>query len=122
MKFLLLITIICFEIFAAPAYNKLREFKQADGSTFTARAYGNQHLNWVQSEDGEILKYNKNSNDFEYAEIKEQSLKASGTRYEKSDSRKVRAQTKIDKIDKKSLNELWSQKQKLSHKRKALSN
>ena len=121
MKLLLIISLLFVHMFAAPAYNKLREFKQADGTTFKARANGNQHLNWIESEDGEILKYNKNSGNFEYAQIIEQRLKASGTRYDRSNSKKARSRANINKLDKKSVSELWSKKQKEAHQRKRLS-
>lgn len=121
MKLLLIITLLFTHIFAAPAYSKLREFKQADGTTFKARANGNQHLNWIEDENGEILKYNKNSGNFEYAQIKEQRLKASGVRYDKSNSQKARSRAQINKLDKTTVSELWATKQKEAHQRKRLS-
>lgn len=114
MKILLIISILSAILFSAPALNVTREFKQADGTTFTARAQGNQHLNWIETPDGEVLRYNHASKNFEYAIIKDEKLKPSGTRYDKSNSKRARSLGKINKIDKSKLYKLWSTKQKES--------
>ena len=118
MRFLLLFFITINFTFAAPALNIEREFKQSDGTIFKARAKGNQHLNWIETKDGEILKYNKENNNFEYATIKKEKLKASGVKFEKNSSKRVRSLAKINKIDKKKLYELWAKKRKEANKRK----
>lgn len=117
MKILLLLSLASALLFGAPAYDTLREFTNADGTTFMAKAQGNQHLNWIQTQDGEILKYNEESKNFEYAEIKENMLKPSGAKYEKNDSKRARALHQINKIDKSELSKLWSQRQKAAHER-----
>ena len=118
MKFLLLLTLTFSSIFSAPALNALRTFKQADGTKFKAKAFGNQHLNWLETEDGEILKYNRKNRNFEYATIKKNSLKASGTRFEQNSSKRARSIGRIDKIDKEELYKLWHKKREESNKRK----
>ena len=120
MKFLIITLILATQIFAAPAFNKTRDFKQADGTTFKARALGNQHLNWIETEDGEVLKYNSKNKNFEYATIKNNRLRASGTRYEKNDSKRARATGQVNKLNKDELYKLWSKKQKESKQRSAL--
>jgi len=112
MKFILITSLIFLNLFGAPAYNKLREFKQSDGTVFKARASGNHHLNWLETPDGEILKYNQKSGDFEYAKIRDKRLKASGARYEKNNSKRARSISHVNKISKKELYRLWSQKQR----------
>jgi hypothetical protein len=117
MKTLLLL-LLCFTFgFSAPAFNALREFTNADGTTFMAKSQGNQHLNWIQTQDGEILKYNQSTKNFEYAKIENDALVSSGVRYEKDNSQKARALHQINKIDKKELSKLWGQKQKAAHDR-----
>ena len=114
MKFLLLILLTLSQLFSAPALGKMRQFTNADGTTFMAKARGDQHLNWIQTDDGEILRYNQNSNNFEYAIIKKNLLQASGIKYEKKDIKQKRSVRDIDKINEKELFELWNQK-KLQH-------
>lgn len=115
MKTLLLL-LLCFAFgFAAPAFDAMREFTNADGTTFMAKAQGNQHLNWIQTQDGEILKYNEMTKNFEYAKIEEDSLVVSGVKYEKNDSKRARALHQINKLGKSELSKLWSQRQKAAH-------
>lgn len=102
-------------IFAAPAYNKLRTFTNSDGTTFQGRAYGNQHLNWVQTTDGEILKFNDASQDFEYAKKSNGRLKPSGAKYENNNSIRVRSIHHLNKITDEDLRELWKIRNKKGH-------
>ena len=112
MKYIVTFLIFVNILLAAPALDVSREFKQADGTTFTARAQGNQHLNWVETPDGEILRYNRESKNFEYANIKDNQLKASGTAYNKSNSLRARSLGQINKVDKDALFKLRSEKLK----------
>lgn len=118
MKFLLILTLFITYTLAAPAFNKLREFKQSDGTTFEARAFGNQHLNWIETKEGEILKYNEDSKNFEYAKIKDERLKASGARYEQNNSKRARSLKQVNKISKNELRKLWAKRQSDAHERK----
>ena len=118
MKLLLLFLLTFSHLFSAPALNVKREYKQADGTTFQARSFGNQHLNWIETEDGEVLKYNHKNKNFEYATIKDNNLKASGAKYNKSNSKKARSLFNINKMDKKELHNLWSKRKKESNERR----
>ena len=117
MKILLVFLLTVLGLFGAPAYNKLREFQQADGTTFKARAYGNQHLNWIETQDGEVLKYSQKNKNFEYATIKNRSLQPSGTRYEKENSLRARSLGHVSKLNKEELYKLWDEKQEIAHKK-----
>ncbi|MDD2790151.1 MAG: hypothetical protein PHU40_05725 [Sulfurimonas sp.] len=117
MKTLLLFSLLSTLLFAAPAFDGLREFKNADGTTFMAKGQGNQHLNWIETEDGEILRYNEVTKDFEYAQIKEEALEPSGIKYEKSPLKKASALQRVNKMDKADLSKLWSERQKAAHER-----
>jgi len=117
MKTLLLLFLASALLFGAPAFNALREFTNADGTTFMAKAKGNQHLNWIQTQEEEILKYNQESKNFEYAKIENSALVASGVKYQKDDSKRARALHQINKIDKKELSQLWKERQKAAHER-----
>ncbi len=120
MKLLTILLLLLSQVFAAPAFNKLREFKQADGTTFQARAAGNHILNWIKTADGEILRYNPKSKNFEYAIIQNNTLQASGVRYDAKNPSMARAAARVQKIDKKALSELWSVKQKEFYGKKGL--
>ncbi|QSZ40969.1 hypothetical protein GJV85_02175 [Sulfurimonas aquatica] len=113
MKTILLSLIITTSLFSAPAFTKERELKNADGTTFMAKAQGNQHLNWLITQDGEILKYNQKSKNFEYAKIEKNELKASGVKYEKNNSKRARAIGRVNKLNHQELYKLWGEKQKL---------
>jgi len=121
MKIVLLVLLTMSQLLSAPAYSKTREFKNADGSTFIAKARGNQHLNWIETVDGEILKYNVETKNYEYAKIQDRSLKASGVKYENNNSIRARSIGRVNKIEKDELGELWQERQKEHHlKTKAL--
>ena len=110
MKYLLIFSLTFTYLFSAPAFYGVREFKQADGSSFKAKAKGDQHLNWIETEDGEILKYNPESKNFEYANIKDNQLKASGARYNKDNSKRARSQGHVNRLNRDSVNKLWKKK------------
>jgi len=114
MKMVFILGIISTTLFSAPAFNKMRLFTNSDGSKFHARAQGDQYLHWLESEDGEILKYNPQHKVFEYAIIKNDSLQASGTRYQKNNSIRVRSIAHIKKLKRKDLYRLWQKKHQLA--------
>lgn len=122
MKSLLVFLLLLAPLFGAPAFNKPRKFTQSDGTTFTARALGNQHLHWIQTPDGEVLLYNSKSKNFEYAKIQNNQLKPSGTRYNKENSIRARSQARVNKINKEELYKLWSLKQKEFNEKRGLQN
>ena len=118
MKLLLIFSLTFSFLFCAPALSTKREFRQADGTTFKAKAIGNQYLNWFETDNGEVLKYNAVSKNFDYATIKENSLKASGTAYNKNSSKRARSMGHVNKINKEELYQLWNQKIQEAQKRK----
>lgn len=113
MKNILILLIIISNLLSAPAYNAKREFKQADGTTFEARAYGNHILNWIEDENGEILKYNYETKNYDYAIIDENKLKASGYKYNKNNLNKSISKRAVKKIDKGELAELMKKRKAL---------
>jgi len=76
MKYILLITLLFSYTWSAPAFNKRDTFEQRDGMRFIGHPRGDE-----QSEDGEILKYNPSSKNYELAEIKDDKLRPSGKKY-----------------------------------------
>ena len=81
MKYLILITFLLSNLQSAPAFSKSRVLKQENGVTFIGQSRGDEYLHWIESEDGEILKYNPESKNYELAEIKDGYLKPSGKKY-----------------------------------------
>jgi len=84
MKVTLLFLLLTLTLYSAPAYSRLKEFKNADGTTFYAIPKGNHHLNWIQTQNDDILKYNIKTNNFEFAKIEGKRLIPSGTIYIKT--------------------------------------
>lgn len=113
MKIVILILLTLNLLYAVPAYSKFREFKHADGTVFIAKAQGNQYLNWIETVDGEILKYNEDSQNFEYANIQENFLKPSGIRYESNNSKIQKSSGRIKTIEKIDVYKLWTEKQNI---------
>jgi hypothetical protein len=119
MKYILISIIVTTTLFSAPAYNAKRVFKQADGTEFTGFANGNHHLNWIEDENGEILKYNPKTKNYEYAVIKDAQLKPSGAKYQKQNAKKALSKEKreVRKIQRQELGELMQKRKKLQAKR-----
>jgi len=118
MKIFIFLMLSISVLFSAPAFSKLREFHNSDGTSFMAKARGNHLLHWIQTADGEILKYNASTKDFEYAKIKDTTLKASGVRYNKNNSKRARSLGHINKVFLQDLQRLWQLKHKEASKRK----
>jgi hypothetical protein len=78
MKYLLILSFITSLLTAAPAFQGKRTFTQPDGTEVTYRQQGDEHLNWAESESGDILLFSKKNKRFEFAEIRDNMLEASG--------------------------------------------
>lgn len=116
MKILALL-LITLSLNAAPAYNAYRTFSHADGTTFEARAQGSHHLNWVETKEGEILKYNPDTKDFEYAVIEDEMLKPSGERLEPSGAKRAQSRIQTPRVNRDALRELYLKKEQAAHKK-----
>ncbi len=79
MKYLLIFALFIPLLNAAPAFHGKRTFTQSDGTEVTYRLKGDEHLNWMESENGDILLYSKKNRRIEFAKINNGSLEASGT-------------------------------------------
>ena len=110
MKYILLFITFTSLIHAAPARGGDRLYTQENGVVFSGQARGDEHLHWIESQDGEILKYNPTSKNYEMAEIKNDKLAPSGVKY-KANIKKARS-INLNKLQKEDLYELWQKKQK----------
>jgi len=110
---MVLFLLISLELFGAPALGRWRVFYNSDGTSFEAKAQGNQYLNWLETKDGKIVKYNKETKNFEYGVIQNRSLKTSGVVYrgvKKAPS--LKQQTNLPQVQKEELFKLWREKQR----------
>jgi len=110
MKIVFIILIFFTTLYCAPAYSKYREFYNSDGSSFLAKASGNEYLHWLETEDGAILKYNPKTKNFEYATIQNNSLVCSGKVYKKDGS--IKKAPTFKRLNKDELFNLFLFKQK----------
>lgn len=58
--------------------NPNKTFKQKDDSSFTGKYYGEEYFNYIKLEDGYIALFNQESQQYEYAHIKNSVLVPSG--------------------------------------------
>jgi len=101
MKVVILITLFLSALYAAPAREMSYQLMQESGDKFSAKQRGDEHLHWIETENSDILIYNKKSGNYDYAVIEGEELKPSNRAYKKG--RSVRS-IKADVI------ELWKKK------------
>jgi len=70
MKKLLLIISMTTMAFCVPAYEGKIEFKHQNGSTFKGYLKGDEYFSWIEDEKKNIVIFNENSKNYEYAKIK----------------------------------------------------
>ena len=95
MKYLLLFSFITSLLFAAPAFQGKRIFTQPDGTVVTYQLQGDEHLNWVTNQKGDILLFSKENKRLEFAEIKDGRLKTSGVPFTEADATNSRAASAV---------------------------
>ncbi|MCJ7764899.1 MAG: hypothetical protein MUP09_03055 [Thiovulaceae bacterium] len=103
MRSLLLLILGIQLLLAAPAFHGKRTFTQPDGTQVTYRLQGDEHLNWMESESGNILLYSKKNRRLEFAEIRGNTLKASGVPFSGAAAAKSASAVKPPKISKEEL-------------------
>ena len=113
-KFIISIFILGTLLEAAPAFQAKRTFTQPDGTVVEYRNKGDEHLHWKETKSGDILLYNNQSDQLEYAKIKDGNLKPSGSSYHKSNKMKRSA---VRHLSKKDLESLYTLKRKKHSKR-----
>ena len=106
MRFVLLF-VFCFSLaYSAPAMPFLRTFTQSDGTTFKARAKGDEYLHYIKTKEGDILLYNPKTKNYDYAIIKGSRLAPSGIPYKKQSTRNAVTRIHATTITKKDLHRL----------------
>lgn len=116
ISFLLLSTLL----YAAPALQIERTFKQPDGTSFQGKWMGDEYLNWVLTSDGAILTFNKKNQAFEYASIHDDTLKASGQQYRPSPPADGTKAVPTKCIGQKELKTLWKKRRAAEQARRVV--
>lgn len=112
MKWLLIFFIFGSLLYSAPAFSGTQKFKQPDGTTFNAKQRGDEYLHWIETENDDILLYNKKSRQFEYAAINSnEELIPSGEAIRTSSDGKRSAKL-TPEIRKDALHRLWREKRR----------
>ncbi|MEA2110868.1 MAG: hypothetical protein U9P71_02345 [Campylobacterota bacterium] len=114
MKLLFLLTTITSLLFCAPAFHGKKNFALENGNTFSGYIKGDEHLNWIESDEGEVILFNKEHNRYEYATIKENKLIPSGVA-KKAQTKQRKSATSISKEQ---LHDLWKKKRSDEFKRR----
>lgn len=94
--------------FSVPAYPGLLTFKQDDGSTLSIRRVGDEYHNITLSEDGYALLYNKETRNYEYAQLSESKLVSSGIAAANVESRSAGATEFLKGIDREAIEKRFS--------------
>jgi len=93
--------------YAAPAVTGDIEFEQKDGSTFQAQLKGDEWFNWIEDKKDNIIIYNKQSKNYEYAQLTE----SNGETYLIPSGKKVDvSKNNPTNINKDTLAQIWKQK------------
>lgn len=118
MKWLLIFFIFGSLLHAAPAFSGKQQFKQPDGTAFYGKQRGDEYLHWIETENGDILLYNKKSRQFEYAVINSNDeMIPSGEAIRSSNDGK-RSATLSPRIKKEALHRLWREKRSKESRRR----
>lgn len=126
MKKLIIFASLITFAFSVPAFEGPIEFKQNDGSTFKGKLKGDEWFNWIEDKEGDIIKYNKESKDYEYGTIQEKNgtldLIPSGIKVGNKPAKTESPDSNISdplKIDKALLEKIWKQKREKAYEYKA---
>ncbi len=121
MRLFLTLVLLNIITFAAPAYSGTRQYTQPDGTVVHYTMQGDEHLHWLESEDGEVLLHNEKAHCLEYATIKDGNLKTSGQLYtKKTHLYRAAAQDQINikKVTNKEIEALYQHKRSTTLTRK----
>ena len=80
MKILIILLTFSTNIFAVSAFNGLQTFTNNDGTSFSGRLNGDEYLNYITDEKGNIIVHNPSNKNFEYGVITDGKLQPSGVK------------------------------------------
>ena len=102
-------------LMAVPAAPFLITFAQPDGSTFQAHLRGDEHFNWIETQNKQVLVKSKASGYFEFALLKRDDknrleLVPSGIPVIKHGQSALRSDTDLPNISRVQLGKIWQSK------------
>ena len=115
------------QIYAVPAYPGNIIFKQTDGSTFIGKLKGDEWFNWIESENGHIVLRDRNTYEFQYAQIniingskrlEPSGIKFTSERRQEKTNELSSASQRIPIIQKSSLYEMWDEARNKAYREK----
>ena len=112
-------------LMAVPAAPFLITFAQPDGSTFQAHLRGDEHFNWIETENKQVLVKSKASGYFEFALLKRDDknrleLAPSGIRYVEGAKSELRSESNPPNISREQLSKIWQSRIEAKRNRKLL--
>lgn len=69
MKKTILISLVGSYLSASSALPMETKFVNSDNSSFYGTKKGDEHLNWIEDKNGNVIKYNPSTKNYEYAKI-----------------------------------------------------
>ena len=110
IRALLLCVTLTALLFGAPSLKREHTFTQPDGTTFQGQMKGDEYLHWIETEQGDLLIYNRGKKQFEEATVGSDALIGSGRAYH-PDSRNVQTRAPRETMQKQeALKKLWLKK------------
>ncbi len=106
MRHFVLLSFLVSLLLAAPAFHGKRTFTQPDGTEVTYRLQGDEHLNWMESENGDILLFSKKNKRLEFAEIRNGTLQPSGVPFSGADAAAARSASQQPRVTREEIAEL----------------
>ncbi len=98
--------------FAVPAYPGLIKAKQADGTEISIRLHGDEHGNYVTTEDGYPLIFNDATKNYEYTILANGEAKCSGIVASNASMRSNEAKTFLATVDKSAIINIYAKHRK----------
>ena len=113
MRTILALFLLTAQLIAAPALGHFKFVRQSDGEVLKLKPVGNQFLHWFEDENDNVIVYNHQTKQYEYATIKNERLVPSGMRYTQRKSALQQANTRTPiHVDKSQFKNLYIQAKK----------
>jgi len=110
IRWLMIAAVSTLPLYAVSALSKPREYRTEAGTPFGGTPKGDEYLHWIETDEGGVVLYNKQTRRFEPARIREGRLEPAGEAYRHDGSDKG--------ADKAALRELWKAKREAAAQRR----
>ena len=106
---------------AAPAFERIKSYTQKDGSHFKGSPKGDEYLHYIQTQEGDIALFNRQSGNYEYAIVAKErgitKLIPSGVAVDTTSKSSKRHLNPFGKISQETLDEIYRSAKKHFHGR-----